>query len=246
MAQSVFRDVSCPVKMGLYETSSTLPDGGKIGMRLPLIDGRVFHLAKAGTSNLLVGKMGQGAAPEAQHLKCAVAAAAAIGDMRVSVTLGSVAAAANLYAEGSLHIDTGTGLGTGYKVSDHLAIVLSTAGYFNLYDPIAVALDTSSYATLCKNRWDGAVVAPNGGLTQKAVGVPLVPVTASYYYWAQTWGPCPLLTQGTVVIGQPVGLGGTADGACGPIGAYTTAVWGTVMRVNASTEYSLIDLIIAG
>lgn len=41
---------------------------------------------------------------------------------------------------------------------------------------------------------------PAGGI----VGVPNLLVTDAYYFWAQTWGPCPVLQDGTLVNGEYV------------------------------------------
>ncbi|MEW6214549.1 MAG: hypothetical protein AB1478_05000 [Nitrospirota bacterium] len=240
-----FAQRDTPIKMGIYGTSSTLPEGSRLGMKLVMDDGRVFHLCKAGASNLAAGKMCQGAAPVANHLNCVVAEATAVEAKKIKVTLGATAATADQYAEGTLHVNDVDSEGYIYKVKTHLAIDASASGYFELYDPVAKALTTSSEVTLTKNLFDGTIVVPAGGLSQVVVGVPIVDVTASYYYWSQTEGPAAVLTQGVVVIGQKVGLGGTADGACGPVAADVTATWGWVMRVNASTDYSLIFLTIS-
>jgi hypothetical protein len=232
-----------PIKMGIYETSSAMPDGGKIGARLKVGE-RIFKLAKAGAVDLAAGKAVQGAVPVANHLNCSVAEATAVGATRIKVTLGATAATANQYAEGTLHVNDVDGEGYVYRIKSHDAIDSAGTGYFNLYDEVAKALTTNSQVTLTANLYSGVVIAPNGGLTAAIAGVPPVDVTAAYYFWCQVAGPAAVLTQGTVVIGQKVGLGGTTDGACGPVAADVTVTWGYVMRVNASTEYSLIFLTI--
>lgn len=224
---------------GIYEESS-VPQA-QLG-ELLVVGDRAFRYAKNGASALAAGKMCQGAAPAANHLNCAVAANAGAGSRTVTVTLGATALAADAYAEGWFHVNDATGEGQCYRIKSHPAAGSAEAVVVTLYDEIVTALTTSSEVTLTANLYNGVVIAPNGGLTSAAVGVPLVPITASYYFWLQVGGCAPVLTQGTVVIGQPVGLGGTADGACGPLAADTTDVWGSVIRVNASTEYSLINL----
>ena len=227
------------VGQSVYEESST--PKAKLGHRLVLGE-RVFRYGKAGSSNLSRGKMCQGPAPVANHKNIAVAAAAAAGATEITVTLGATAATKNQYAEGYLHVNDANGEGQCYKIKSHPAGSASGSLTVTLYDPIETALTTSSEVTLTANPFNGVIVAPNGGLTQIVVGVPLIAVTAGYYAWFQTRGPAPVLGQGTLVIGQNVGLGGTADGACGPVSADTTFVWGKVMQVNASTEYALIWL----
>ena len=239
-----FTPAQTPVKMGIYETSDTLPEGGRLGMSLKMDDGRLFILSKADATALAAGKMCQGSVPVANHLNCAVAEAAAVGTSKIKVTLGATAASQNQYAEGILHVNSADSAGYIYKVKSHSAIAGNGSDYFKLYDAVAKALTSSSKVTLSKNLYDSTVVAPAGGLTQSIVGVPIVDVAAAYYYWSQVRGATAVLTQGAVVIGQKVGLGGTADGACGPVAADVTATWGWVMRVNTTTDYSLIYLTI--
>jgi len=204
---------------------------------------RVFHYFKNGAVALAAGKLVQGAVPLPNHRNRTVAATVAIGAMKVSVGMGATTAALNYYSEGWLHCNDETPEGNIYKVKSHLAIAGSDTVWFNLFDPVVAAMTAStSEVTLTKNLYDSVIIAPNGGLTAAPVGVPIIAITASYYGWIQTWGTCAVLTQGTVVIGQKVGLGGTADGAIGPIAAYTTVQVGTVMQVNASGDYSLINL----
>ena len=110
----------------------------------------------------------------------------------------------------------------------------------NIYDGLSVAIDTTSKGTLTYNPFYATIVAP-ASLTAAVCGIPLIPVTALYYYWSQTKGLCPCYTTGTIVLGQPVGISTTA-GSCAPIGAYTTSVWGTTVHVNATLKFSLINL----
>lgn len=239
------------VKQSIYEESST--PLSKVGTRLQLSDGRVFHYAKNGAVALADGVLLQGAAPAANHLNCALAADAAVGDTKVKVTLGATETTLNEYAEGFLSFNDVAPEGTYYKISSHLAADASAAVWINLYDPLWKAATTSSEVTLTKNPYDGALIAPNGGFSQIPIGVALIDVTIGYYFWCQTWGPCNVLAQGTIVIAQRVGLGGTADGAVGPMalteGTPNTGLGqpevGYCMRVNASTEYALIFLRLA-
>lgn len=224
---------------GIYEQSS-VPQA-KVGEELVVGD-RAFKYALNGAVALDPGKMCQGAAPVANHLNCAVAAAAGAGSNTVTVTLGATALSANAYAEGWLHVNDVNGEGQCYRIKSHPSALSAGTVVVTLYDEIVTALTTSSEVTLTANLYSGVVIAPNTGLTSAAVGVPLIPVTAAHYFWIQTKGVAAVLTQGTVVIGQKVGLGGTADGACGPVASDVTDTWGRVVRVNASTDYSLIDL----
>lgn len=231
-------------KQGIYETSSVALH--TLGERLEIGD-RVFHYAKAGTVALADGKLLQGAIVISTHVDMLVAATSAIGSRKVTVTLGATnAVTENQYAEGYLHFNNEIPEGTAYKIANHPAADAAAAVVITLFDPLYKACTISvSKASLTYNPWAGLLVGPTAALTAPPKGVALVDVTASYYFWAQTWGPCAVLTNGTIVAGQNVGWITGADGAVGLMSAYTTAKIGTVLSVNATTEYSLIDLCIA-
>jgi hypothetical protein len=232
------------IKQSIYETSSTA--NHRLGDDLELTDGRVFHYCKNGAVALTQGKVCQTSVYIPNHFHCAVQTSAAVGDMKILITLGATLATANQYAEGTIHIDDATYGGTVYKISSHLANAGSATLQLNIYDPVWKIFTTAAYATLIKNPYDSVVIEPNAAVTGAPVCVPIIDVAASYYFWGQTWGPCPVLTQGTVVNGQRVGWGGTADGSVGPVTAYTTASIGNVLVANATLGYSLINLRIAG
>ena len=245
MKSSVLRDVSCPTKMGLYDVSATLPDGARLGQRLVLDDGRCFHLAYAGGTALAAGYMCQAVAPVTNHTTM-VCVAGAIGDTKITVTLGGTAVTANQYLWGQIHVDTSYGFGTSYKIAGHLAQATTTGNVdINIYDSLTTVLTTASRATLTRNPWDSTIVTPSSGLTAMLCGVPLVAVPINNYYWSQTWGLCPIYCVGTVIIGEPVGIGGTTAGACGPFGSGAAEIstpWGTVAHVTATTTAALIYL----
>lgn len=232
---------------GLFEESSVAKH--RIGTIRMLDDGRVFAYARDGGSALSAGKVNQQYAPTANHLNCAVAVAAAIGDLSVAVTLGATAAAKDLYKDGFLHVNDATGEGHLYKIRGHAAIDSAGTGVFYLYDKIRVALDITSEVTLTKHPQDSVLTLPTTA-TGVPVGVAPIAVTASYYFWNQVKGVCPVLIDGTVVIGQHVRLSDGVAGAVEPLdrdgSTEDEACIGTVLRVNANTEYGLIMLAIPG
>jgi hypothetical protein len=178
----------------------------------------------------------------ANHKNRAVAAAVAVGDTRVSVTLGNTAAAANDYAEGYLHCNATGAPGSVYKIKSHLAIDANGTGWINLYDPVTKAMTTSSKVTLTKNHYKDVVTCPTT-LTSVPVGVSIVDVTNGYYFWLQTYGPCAVLTNGTIVVGNGVIPSGSVSGAVDAEAAASIVPRvGFVLQVNADTEFSLIFL----
>ena len=229
-----------------------------LGTRMIMADGRVFRFAKMGAVAGVVGKVYQAAVPVANHLNCAVDTARAVGATTVSATLGATAATKDEYKEGFVHINDADAEGHIYPIKEHAAVSASavlTATLEASYE-LVVALTTSSEVTFTKNAYDSVVIAPTT-LTAPVMGVTPRAVTASYYCWLQTWGPAAVLTNGTLIVGKMVSLGATTSGSVDtyPItlveGAPNTyvpgdsPVLGVVMRVNATTEYSLIFLTIA-
>ena len=120
-----------------------------------------------------------------------------------------------------------------------------------MYDPIVTALNqANSQVSLCRNPYNGTVIAP-ATETGALAGVAPRAVTAAHYYWCQVSGPAAVLVQGTIVIGNKLMRDlATKDGAAIPevaagssLGVNPTV--GTVMAFAASTEYALVWLTIA-
>lgn len=209
-----------------------------------LSDGRTFAYARAGAAALLVGKLTQSPVPVSNDSNRAVYAAAAVGSYRAICTLGG-ATTLDYYKDGWMHVNDADGEGNYYRVQSHAAG--TTAVVFDLLDPIRVALTTSSEITFIANRQNLVVITDVAStITSAPAGVPPIAVDINYYFWNQVKGPCPVLTAGTVVIGNDV-LPLTTAGAIAPCA--TDDIIGSVgrcMAVNASTEYSLINLHIPG
>ncbi len=227
---------------GLYQQSSVQKE--ELDTIRELADGRVFAYAQAGASDLLVGKLTQGPAPSANAIKRALTASPALGATEVSVTFGG-AVTADFYKDGWLWVNDDVGKGYAYRVKGHPA---GTTGVIvSLKDPIRCAITAgASTVSLIQNRQKAVIVAPTT-LTGAPIGVPVIPVTAGNFFWNQVKGPCPVLTYGTIVIGNVVGPSANAAGAVAAL-ATTDIIGpvGNVLAVNATTEYSLIDLAIPG
>lgn len=212
-----------------------------------LSDGRTFAYARAGATDLAAGKVTQTAIPSANASDETVAASAAVGDMSISVTFGG-AVTADFYKDGWLWINDDTGEAHVYRIRSHAAGTAAVIVY--LKDPIRVAVTAGAGTVSCiQNPQDLVLVYPTTG-TGAPAGVPPIPVTANYYFWNQVKGPAAVLTDGTVVIGQHVRVSDGVAGAVEPLDRDGTheneAEVGTVLAVNANTEYSLINLAIHG
>lgn len=212
-----------------------------LGTKLQLQDGREYRFALAGGSALVAGDLQQAAANTANHVGINPASAAPVGSKTVTVTLGSTAAVANEYAGGYLVVDGTAGPGYAYLIDSHPAagsagsLVVTLAPGNN----VLVALTTSSTVSLIHNPYYKVVINPTSP-TQVPAGVAMVAVASGSYGWLQVHGPAPVLTHGTLVLGNLAVPSGTTAGAVDPSAADTGPAIGTVMRVAAAGNYSTV------
>jgi hypothetical protein len=156
-----------------------------------------------------------------------VGAVSAIGATTVTLTSTANLAAAPLstadgIAEGYLYANDEAGEGQCYKIKSHAALSGTANSVFTLYDPLTVAFTTSTQVGLAQNPYAN-VIATAAVLTGMCVGVAPIAVTASYYFWAQTGGPCAVIPQAAIALGTWVVVGTTAAKA-DPAAAVTTEV----------------------
>lgn len=206
-------------------------------------DGRKYRYAKAGASALTPGTMNQQPAIVAAHLDM-VTAAAAVGASSVTVTLGATAVVRDYYAEGYLFANDNTGQGLLYAISGHDLDAGSTTLVINLSEPIIVALDATSQTSLMANKFKEIVITANaatmGGVP---VGVSNIDVTAKYFGWVQTSGPCALLCDSTVfTLGEEVSAPASAVAGSGSLKVATIPTFGHAMQLGVSGEYQIVDL----
>ncbi len=218
-------------------STQTMP----IGSYMETSDGRGFRYAKNGAVATVAGKVYQSSALDATNLQpsggLAVAAAAAVGDTQVTVTVGTLAA--NLIAGGYMSVCVTPGQGKLYRVASNTTA--STTSVITLEDPLEVALTTSSKVIFTPHPYSGTVIEP-GTPTGLIVGVPNAVFTASYFYWIQTHGTASVLFTGTGVAGKAVGsLSSGTSGSMAPAIAATN-IGGYNIATSITTEYSLIFL----
>lgn len=164
--------------------------------------GDLYRYVKAGASGISAGKLQSAPAPKTNHHNVSVAAAAAIDDQTVTVTLGATAAVANEYAGGMFCINDVDGEGVSYRITSHPAADASASLAITLERPIVEALTTSSQVTLVHNVWNGVVEAAVE--ERQPAGVPLVDITAAYFGWIKTRGIVAGLAGGTIALGSSV------------------------------------------
>ena len=178
---------------GLYEESSTKlhPLGTKISC-----GDRTFRYAKANEA-LTAGKLCTSVSTV--ETEDTVTVAHALGVEAVTVTFAGNRAA-DLFADGYLVVDEGTGLGDAYRIKGHKAIN-ATTGVINLYDGLLTAwVLANTDVTLVTSPY--LVQESNTDQIEAPAGVPLIDVTSAYYFWLQTEGVSPLLIDATGTFGN--------------------------------------------
>jgi len=214
-----------------------------LGTLRVLSDGRKFRYCQNGGVALVAGQCTQGAAAEANHVDCTVAANAAVGARSVSLTLGATAATLNQYKDGLLQINSGAGAGLQYPIDGHPAIGSAGTGLIQIKDSIRVALTTagSSKASLIYNLWDGVVQST--GEPVAITGIPPIAVTAAYYFWIQTGGIACALVTNAVALGQK--LTAAANGVLALAAAHDDPIVGyTIATAGVTDEFKPVMLTI--
>jgi hypothetical protein len=197
------------------ETSTT--KNRALGTVLRTGNGREYAYALAGAVALTPGTIVATPIPTAAHDMDLVTAVNAVGATTFVATLGGTAADKDLYAGGSVWVNSVAGPGTGivYEIDSHDAV--DAAGVITLKlagsEKIVTATTTSSESSIRPNSYANIVITPTAVLS-RTVGVATVPVAAANYCWVQTKGPAPVLINGVVVVGQHVrAAGATVAGA---------------------------------
>jgi hypothetical protein len=224
-----------PIKpaQGIYEESATAK--ADLGTRIQVGD-RTFMYAYAGGTALVAGTLVAPANWIAGTLEVnlTVGTAASVGTYKVPNITS--AAAQTALAGGYMVVNDVAGQGQCYKIKSSSANAdTSTSTDLVLYDPIETALTTSSQVELyCSPYYDLDIT---GNVTDHIVGVPPIAVTASYYFWLQTWGPCGLLVGATTAAGDLL-VPHTTDGSVAPGSVFTSNIVGFALTAGTATEFN--------
>lgn len=178
------------------------------------------------------------------HHRDLVVAAASAGAKSITVTLGGTEATVDYYNEGYIHINDAAGQGQLLKIKDHPQADSEATLVLTLYDPLKTAITTSSKADLISSNYKSINTASNTPVGV-IVGVSTIAMTANYYGWVQTSGPCSVLTSGAVVLGHAAVRSDTTAGAIEADDTSSVAQntqIGQVLVVNGETDNSVINL----
>ena len=204
-------DAERAVGQGILQESES--KNCELGTELVLNDGRKFRYCLNGAGAVNGGVVCESPAWATDHESLATNTAP-LGAYQVTVTNGaSTALTADMYTDGFLCVETVGGAEAGiYKIKSHPAALANATCVITLYDPLRVVFAASTTATLMKNRYSDTIITVASGSTETGVevGVPIIPVTAAYFYWAQFKGPCNVLIDGTPAIGTPLMRGSVA------------------------------------
>jgi len=212
-----------------------------LGSRL-LYGNTVYAYGRLAATAVTAGKCVTHAASIAHHFDLTPTAGVAAGETAISVETAGTDITLNQYANGYLYVNDAAGEGQMLRIKsnpahDHSA---DPSIVITCYDDLATAITTSSRITLIPDPRSGQIVQA-ATTTGATLGVTVVDMAASAYGWFSVSGPATVLTSGTLVVGNhAVPLG--AAGAVGPAAGDVIQVIGTVMIVNVTTDYSLINL----
>ena len=212
-----------------------------LGSRL-LYGNTVYAYGRLAAVAVTAGKCVTHAASIAHHFDLTPTAGVAAGETAISVETAGTDITLNQYANGYLYVNDAAGEGQMLRIKsnpahDHSA---DPSIVITCYDDLATAITTSSRITLIPDPRSGQIVQA-ATTTGATLGVTVVDMAASAYGWFSVSGPATVLTSGTLVVGNhAVPLG--AAGAVGPAAGDVIQVIGTVMIVNVTTDYSLINL----
>jgi hypothetical protein len=245
----LFGDVNQPRTQGIYEQSET--QQYELGTQLRFNDGRIFRYAKNGGTALVKNLMNSAEDQDAKlvaETQSTSGAGVAVGDREIIVDITTgISLAEDELAGGTVFVESSTAIGDDYPIiaskvdgSDDTLLRLL------LRYPIRTAWGTGTVITLMKSPWMEVDVFPTTAVNM-AVGVNKIAVTANYFCWLQTGGPCAIVVDNgdTLVKGEPAGAPGTA-GAAGEVGNVendgTDQVWGTTMYGIAGDAVGLVYL----
>lgn len=181
-------------RQGLYEESAD--QRHKLGTIRETGDGRRFVYCQATAAALTAGcVVSKAVAAQDCTIAAADAAINLAGVRKITVTLTGTPTL-NLYKDGILIVTAGTAIGEYYRISGNTADDDPASGRctFYLYDALKTThVAASTTISVFANPYDGVLINPavaNGDATtaEAPLGITQRPVTASYYFWAQTWG----------------------------------------------------------
>ena len=217
-----------------------------IGTKLRMVHNREFIYSKAAAAEILIAKMAQAEATTSNWVdetQTAYGWTASDTSNTCLITAGATPTA-DEWKDGWMIQTDGNGLGQMYLIKSNTSH--ATLPVVTLSDQVITDIPAGAQLSFIKSNFlDTIVVDATAGLTAIPIGIPLITVTASYYYWSQTKGPAPLTvdTSDSVSIVFPVTHPTTAavDGTCGPCVTLENR-YGNVIYIAAADKIAIINL----
>jgi len=237
--------------MEKLETADKRHPLGTLGL---LPDGRIYRYVKNSATALSISGLFVATGVTTPLNTATITADVAIGGTSVicDATKGA-AIAADHYEDGTLVIAAGCGAGETYRIKSSTARDGTATGTVTvtLYadDAITVALETSTTdLDIFANLYNAVIVNPVDAQSA-VIGVNPMPITASYYFWAQVKGVCAIKADaaaGTVgaELDEKAMVASATHAGQGLIvasPAATTAYWGKPVLARLITEADVTD-----
>ena len=233
--------------IGEEETlSSYTTERVPVGSLAMIEDGRKYRFTENGGVAQVVGEMQQ-----ARLEVVADSTGQTVGTMAAGVTvLTGVGATNNDFAidvlkYGYVFTDTAADANPAYRVkSNTLLDAGASTGTITLFVPTRAAIAAATTVSYLRSPWRDTIVAVATPPTAKVLGVAVNAIAIDAFGWICSRGPASVLTQGTLVIGDPCSPG-TDAGSARDVAAGTAEVepvYGIVLKVEATTEHSLVFL----
>jgi len=194
----------------IYSTHAT--QVGILGDETLASPNRVFRLAKNAGVPLVAGEVVMAQRQDETQDNLTVAAASAVGAKTITVNVGSVIDA-DEYRDGLIYVNDQDGAGIVYDIRTHpgsipaegtaASLDQTTALVIQLKDQVAVALTTSSQATLVRNIYKD-VIPTWGNPPDVVVGVAPIAVPANQHFFCQVRGPAAVKQEGGLFTGRGV------------------------------------------
>jgi hypothetical protein len=255
-------------------TTRVTSGGIPLGTRGTTPDGRVFRWAKNGAVALVAGlsvsppAFGLNAVcntSEGVKLYTGTTVKTTENVIKITGSFSTVGFSADVYAGGWLLVGATWDVAApmALKIKSHTAAVGGgtsysddTPTYITLEDGVfpSTAFNTSMGLALVKSMYNGVLATPGIAVPLlPAIGVPIVAVTASYYFWLQTWGPCMVRMAEVCSSGLVLGRGvfpshSAATTGCYVVGSSNYSVTesvspiGILMTPGAAGGYAVVDL----
>lgn len=216
------------------EKMETSDQRHKLGTRATTPDGRVFYYAEnSGTAITTGGQIVDGIAAVAAHDMDLAATATSAG--ATSFTSGtSLTVTKDQYKDGYVYFNDGPAQGEIYRVKENTAVSSATGLKVTIdeEDGLATALTTASLFGLMYSPYkDVKIIDGDGTMTTGPIGVTTAPLTADYFGWVQTAGPCSILLGAQVdVVGDAIAV------------SQASGESGTAERTDYSDEADIVNI----